>query len=330
MCLATLCARRRRSLNRSTRACGPSSAHLGLFDRRGRRSREPSRLVFSNPARDHRLTRAPLREPHRRLRHRYRHDERQQRRDHRRAEDPHRGHQVRTDHPRPPKNISPATRVLALACREGLDGAQSEKHPFTKKIVVADVLRSSPPRAFRPIRRRQVRRQQPLHRQARRPEQARVHVLRADRRPRDLRQRAAAGGAEVPAVDVGVGGCAGAWRRWRWTSARSRRTDGHREVARQARVHPPAHAGGDREGGGGGQRRAARPAGGYRPRAEPRVAGGGGRVHAPRMRAHQQRRRLQRREGATARTTTRPAGSARGRRRTTWRSRSTSSWTKPR
>jgi len=52
-------ARRRRSSNRSTRACGPSSAHLGLFLTASRRSREPSRLVFSTPARDHRLTRAP-------------------------------------------------------------------------------------------------------------------------------------------------------------------------------------------------------------------------------------------------------------------------------
>lgn len=54
-------ARRRWSSNRSTRASGPSSAHLGLFLDRHRVARGNHHRVwfFSNPARDQRLTRAP-------------------------------------------------------------------------------------------------------------------------------------------------------------------------------------------------------------------------------------------------------------------------------
>ena len=44
-------ARRRRSSNRSTRACGPSSAHLGLFLDRHRVARGTIALVFFIPAR---------------------------------------------------------------------------------------------------------------------------------------------------------------------------------------------------------------------------------------------------------------------------------------
>lgn len=53
-------ARRRRSSNRSTRACGPSSAHLGLFlDRHRVAERDPSLWFFSSPLGGQRLTRAP-------------------------------------------------------------------------------------------------------------------------------------------------------------------------------------------------------------------------------------------------------------------------------
>ena len=134
-------ARRRRSLNRSTRACGPSSALLGLFfDRiaslagtiafgffqpRSRPSSDP-RPPSANPtagyATDIATTSAnsgaitaALKTPTADIRYA----------------------PITQD---PPK-ISPPQRASSRwpASLRLLDGAQSEKHPFTKKIVVADV-----------------------------------------------------------------------------------------------------------------------------------------------------------------------------------------------
>ena len=137
-------ARRRWSSNRSTRASGPSSAHLGLFLDRHRVARGNHHRVwfFSNPARDQRLTRAPpfanpaagyatdiattsansgaitaaLKTPTADIRY------------------------APIDHPNDPPKISPPQRASSRSAGTDAPGAQSEmRHPVRKNKLLSSL-----------------------------------------------------------------------------------------------------------------------------------------------------------------------------------------------